>query len=656
MTDTVVSADPMSDPLRAGRDALERHAWDEAFGLLTRADRESTLGGDDLEALAVAAFFAGHGDDVVELKERAFKAHADAGNDVRAAYTALDVARDYAMHRKASIAGAWMRRGERLLEGQPESYVHGYLALVRSGAARESGEVDAAIAFAEEATAIAERTGDGDLRGWALTALGTLRIGSGAATEGLALLEEASIAAVNGELSPFSTGVVCCTMIAACRDLTDYQRASEWIEATDRYCQRQSVAGFPGVCRIHRAEMVALTGAWERAEQELRQATAELARFNATPPMADGYYALGEVRRLQGDLAGAEEALREAHALGRSPQPALALIRLAEGKVKAAVAAINAAVDDEVSDRWARARLLPAQAEISIAGGDIAPARTAIDELERIVSGYRAPALQASLHGARARVLLGEGDPGAAARELRSGIRLWREVGSPYEVARARALLAAALRALDDEDDADLELKAARDEFERLGAQPDAAAAARDLQAAADRRGGPMQIQRTFMFTDVVGSTQLAELLGDDAWEHLLQWHDDTIRALVGKGHGEVVNSTGDGFFAAFDNAVDAIACASSIQQALAEHRRSTGFAIPVRIGLHSATANRRGADYSGVAVNVAARVMGVAQGGEIVASAETLAEAPDVATLSPREVELRGVSGVTRIATVRWS
>ena len=164
------------------------------------------------------------------------------------------------------------------------------------------------------------------------SALGALKIITGATSDGLGLMEEATIAAVNGELSPFVTGVTYCSMIAACRDLTDYTRASEWTEATERWCERQSVSGFPGICRVHRAEVMALGGSWERAEAELRQATTELAAYNAVPPMADGYYALGELQLRMGDLEMAEQSLREAHGLGRTPQPALARIAARPGQ------------------------------------------------------------------------------------------------------------------------------------------------------------------------------------------------------------------------------------------------------------------------------------------------------------------------------------
>ena len=436
------------DPLVLGRDALVRHSWPEAFEQLSLADRGGQLSGPDLEALALSAFFAARADVEVDAKERAFKAYEAEGNELRAAYLALDIAREYGYRGKPSIASAWTRRAERIIGADGQTYAHGYLALVRSEVAAWTGDTETALALAERAVEISDRAADADLKAHAQTNLGALKIASGSTFDGFALMEEASIAAVNGELSPFTTGMTTCRMIGACRDLTDYRRASEWIEATEKYCERQSLTGFPGICRIHRAEVTAVGGGWERAEQELQQATAELEGYNATPPQADGFYAIGDIRRLRGDLEGAEAALREAHARGRSPQPALALIRLAEGKVKAAAAAINAAVAEETFDQWARARLLPAQVEIAIAAGDLARARAAVDELAGIVVGYPSPALEAGRKVALGRVLVAEGDAAGAARELRAAIKGWREVGAPYELARARAILSRALRAV----------------------------------------------------------------------------------------------------------------------------------------------------------------------------------------------------------------
>jgi class 3 adenylate cyclase len=644
-----------SDLLRDAREALGRPAWQEAFDLFSRADREGALTGPDLESLAEAAYFTAHADLSIDARERAFKAHQSAGDMTRAAFLATILAREYGFKGKPSISSAWQRRAERLLEGQQETHAHGYLALVRADVAQRAGEVEAALELANQAVQIGTRLGNADLQAFALALLGQLKIATGATEDGLALMDEATIAAVNGELSPFTTGITYCTMIATCRDLADYRRAGEWTEAAERWCERQSVSGFPGVCRIHRAEVVALSGAWDRAEEELRRATKELGDYHAIPPMADGLYAIGEIRLRMGDLAGAEEALREAHALGRIPQPALALLRLAEGKVRVAASAIFSALRAETWDQLARVRLLPAQVEIAIAAGDPGLARQAAEELGRLVETYDSPALLAGKHESWGRVLLAEGDAVAAAAELRTAIGRWREVGAPYEVARAQTVLAAALRTLNDDEAADLELQAARDEFVRLGAGLDAANAVKALQVAAERRAGPVQIRKTFMFTDIVGSTNLAEALGNEAWERLLQWHDDALRALFARNGGEVVNSTGDGFFVAFDSARKGVDCAVAIQRALSEHRRTGGFAPPVRIGLHAAEANRRGDDYSGMAVHVAARVAALAGGGEIVATEGTLAEAGDVTASEPREASLKGVTAPVKVASVRW-
>ncbi len=127
--------------------------------------------------------------------------------------------------------------------------------------------------LAEEAVEISARVANADLQASAMSNLGGLKIRTGATADGFALMEEASIAAVNGELSPITTGITCCSMIAACRDLTDYRRATEWTEATEAWCKRESVSGFPGICRVHRAEVVAVSGAWDRAELELQRAT-----------------------------------------------------------------------------------------------------------------------------------------------------------------------------------------------------------------------------------------------------------------------------------------------------------------------------------------------------------------------------------------------
>jgi class 3 adenylate cyclase len=643
-----------AEAVARARAALERHAWTEAFDAFGQADAPGALSGDDLEAYAVSAFFVARAKQGVEIKERAFRAHAADGNSARAAVVAIDIGREYWYMGRQSIAAGWLRRAERLLEAEPRGYAHGWLALAKGESARAEGDIDAALAFAEEAVAIGGRNTDHDLEAAAMTSLGGMKIATGATSAGIQMIEDAAFSAANGELSPLMTGVTYCSMIAACRDLTDYRRASEWTDAAEQWCTRQSVSGFPGVCRVHRAEVTALTGAWDRAAKELEQATIELAAYNAVPPMADGYYAIGEIRLRMGDLDGAEAALRSAHGLGRTPEPALALIRLARGAKREASAAIDAAVA-ATWDRVSLGRLLPAQVEIALANGDVGRARTAVEALAELADDAASPAMRGVLAATRGRVLLAEGDAAGARRELDTAVERWRDVGAPYEVARARLVLADALVALGDETTADLERQSAHDEFERLGARLDLAAAERAIAVANARRAAPEQVRMTFMFTDIVASTQLAEAVGDAAWSDLLRWHDDALRARIRDHRGTVVNTTGDGFFVAFGSAAPAVACAVAIQQTLVEHRRSSGFALSVRIGLHSAVANRQGDDYSGVGIHVAARVAALAEGGEILATEATLSEAGAATTDAPRTVSVKGVSEPLSVASVAW-
>jgi class 3 adenylate cyclase len=246
---------------------------------------------------------------------------------------------------------------------------------------------------------------------------------------------------------------------------------------------------------------------------------------------------------------------------------------------------------------------------------------------------------------------------------LRRALSLWREVSVPYEAARARRSLAEAYRVEGDEDSALLELRAARGTFEELGAVPDERQAAELLQEWSGGERSPAATQhavsaaKTFMFTDIVKSTQLVEAVGDDAWGDLLRWHDGTLRSLFARHSGQEVNHAGDGFFVAFDHPDHALACAVEIQRTLRQHRRSSGFAPQVRIGVHAAQATRGGGGYRGRGVHEAARIGSLAGGGEILVSSATLAEARSrFQTSEAQTVELRGVSEPVEVTAVDWS
>ena len=639
--------------LERGREAIRRHAWADAFELLRAADAEQALDPADLEELAEAAWWTAQLDECIASRERAFAAYAESGNARSAASVAMALAKDYFAKGASSIGSAWVKRAERLLADEPECVELGWLHRLRSVIALEgANDYEAALAEARAARGLAERCTDADLLAVAIHDEGRALIMSGAVDEGLALIDEATAPATAGELTPFNTAVIYCNTITACKELADYRRAGDWSDAAKRWCERQAIAGFPGMCRVYRASIMNLRGAWPEAELEALRACEELPAFNRGYAAA-AFYELGEIRFRAGDLAASEDAFKQAHELGRDPQPGLALLRLAQGNVDGAWRCIRQAVEGEPAELH-RARLLPAFVEVTLRSGEIDSASEASDELEAIAARYGTEALQATAAAARAKVALARGDAAAAGREARQALRLWQATEAPYEAAQARLLLADAHAAAGDAEDAILELDAAAATFARLGAS-------RDLQAANERlsrlasSAGATRATQTFMFTDVVGSTNLVEAIGDEAWTNLVAWHDKTLRSLFQEHHGEEVDHAGDGFFIAFAASADAVACAVAIQRTLAEHRRTHGFAPQVRIGLHAAEATKHGDSFKGRGVHEAARVGGLAGGNEIVATPATVSPDTRVATSEPRLVELKGIDQPVEVVSIHW-
>jgi class 3 adenylate cyclase len=647
--------------LDAGREAISRHAWSEAFELLSGADAENGLSAEDLGGLAEAAWWTGRLDACIAARERAHSLHMESGARGRAAKVAMDLAKDYYAKGASSVASGWVKRAERLLEQEDEGVEHGYLARLHGVIAFEGmGDFDRALEGADRALEIATSFSDRDLQAIAIHDRGRALVAKGEVEEGLPLLDESAVAALSGELSPIATGVVYCNMITICEEVGDYRRAGQWNDAAKRWCERQAIAGFPGMCRVHRAEIMRLRGAWPEAEVEARRACEELREFNLDAA-AEAFYEVGEVRLRVGDLEAAEQAFRQAHELGREPQPGLAQLRAAEGNLDSALASIRRALEDETRELH-RARLLPAQVELGIAAGELEEARSAGAELNAIATRYGSAALQAQAACAQGRVLLATGDASEAVRSLRQGLRIWRELDVPYEAARARVQLASAYRTEGDEESSVMELRAAQAAFEQLGATPEERATRKLLAEWVGAEGGAAtasrkEVVKAFMFTDIVRSTELVAAIGDEAWGDLVRWHDRTLRSLFDRHHGQEIDRAGDGFFVAFDDPQGAVACAVGVQRTLANHRRTSGFAPQVRIGIHRSAATQVGMGYGGRGVHEAARIAALASGSEILVTASTISASPSrFATTQPHSVTLKGLSEPVDVVAIDWS
>jgi class 3 adenylate cyclase len=638
------------DSIDAAREAVSRGAWREAYGVFSGLDA-ATLTPEDLESFGDAAWWTGKLDEAIKQRELAFARFSAAGDKLSAARLALTLSWDYEGRAAFAVSQGWFATAQRLLEGREESVEHGRVILTQAlGAMMAEGDLPKAIGLFDETFELGGRIGDRSIQMLALSGKARALILTGDVERGLALHDEASAAAVGGELKPFATGLVYCLTISSCQDVGDFRRAAEWTEAANRWCDQADVSGFPGTCRLHRAEIMRLRGDWPAAEQQAVAACEELRDFDRFIT-AGGFYEIGEIRRRRGDFAGAEEAYGTANEWGRTPHPGLGLLRLAEGKLESALAGIKHALE-EVEAPLLRLRALPALVEVAIANGDLRIARAAADEIEQIVDAYkigdrRTPAFDATSHVARGRILIAEKDWEGAARCLRRARDEWQRVGAPYETAQTRVLLGTAIRRSGDEHGAAVELEGALAAFERLGAKLDEARAKELL--------GRLETRRTFLFTDIVDSTKLLETLGDDKWRKLLARHDALVREQIVESGGEIVKKTGDGFFASFENPKAAIEAAIRIQRALGDEI----VAPDVRIGAHTGEAFRTdaggGSDYGGQGVHLAARIGAAAGAGQILASRETVDGIGGVRLSEPREETLKGFATPVELVSVDW-
>ena len=460
------------DPLEHGRDCYGRRAWGDAYQALLCADQAAALQPDDLDRLATAAFLTGRDDEFQRLQERLHRLHADADDVARAARCAFWLALISLLRVERPVSECLDARGQRLVDDH-DCAERGYLCFAVAEQQLREGHADAAAATASQAAAIGESFREADLMAAARHVQGRALIDQGDVVAGLKRLDETMLAVVAGELSPIMTGLMYCSVIDTCRQVYALGRAREWTSAFSRVCDQQpEMVAFSWSCLVHRAEIMQLQGEWPDALTEAcRLVSARSARSESRPappfinkPRSTGCAA--SLRRRKTPITPRANC-------GCEPQPGLALLRLAQGRTDAACAAIRR-LTSATSDRLRRARLLPAYLEIMLASEmwkkPAAPATSCGTGHAFDTDGLRAVVAQAD--GA---IALVEGHAHAALDPLRCAFEQWQRLEAPYEAARVRVLIGHACRALGDEEAAALEHKAARSEFERLGAQPELA-------------------------------------------------------------------------------------------------------------------------------------------------------------------------------------
>lgn len=465
-----------ADTLNRGRDAFRRRAWADACALLTAADQDAPLEPEDLERLATAAYLKGDDTASADTWARAHKAFLTRGAVPRAARCAFWLASGLTRQGERTRASAWIARARDLLDQAPDECVEqGYLLLPLALQRLFGGDAAGAYEMFCRAAEIADQFDDRDLIALARHSRGRVLIRMGDIADGTRLLDEAMIAIDAADVSPLVIGDVYCSVIEGCLEILDFRRAQEWTAALTRWCESQpDLVPYRGQCLVRRAEILHMHGAWPEALEAAKQACERLVQPPAQPGLGAAFYECGEIHRLRGEFTEADEAYRRANRYGRTPQPGLALLRLAQREDEAAATAIDLALD-EARGVETRSRLLPAYVDIMLAAGNVDAARRAADELAAIAEDRNAVVPNAWAAQARGAVLLAEANARAALPVLRQAWSAWQDVDAAYEAARVRVLIGLASRDLGDRDAADMQFDAARWVFQQLGALPDLA-------------------------------------------------------------------------------------------------------------------------------------------------------------------------------------
>lgn len=453
---------------------LEGQSWDEAWTVLD----QPAWGSEEvepawLEARAEAAWWTGQLDECITAREAAYRAWDAAGDARGAGRNATWLFEHHCFRAQPAIGSAWLRRARRAVGEMPDCAEHGHLLIREAQLAHGSGDLALALERAEAATALGRRLRLPDIEAVGLEATGRILIDQGDVAEGMGHLDEAMLFAIEGRLDAYTTGRVFCSMIGACDEVGDLRRAAEWTDAVQAWSDRHPVSLFPGLCRLHQAEVLQWRGDWSAAEAEARRACDELVSLNL-PNAAAGFVQVGEIRRRIGDHDGAEAAFRRAEELNGQAWAGLALLRLAQGRDAEAATSIARALEGAGTSRLARGKLLRTYVQVMVAIGRIDAASAAVEELDAIASSSENPVIDASAATARGHLLLIQGDCAAACGALNEALRLWTELDAPYEVATTRSLMGQACRRNGDQDGAEAAFSAAEEIFQQLGAVSDA--------------------------------------------------------------------------------------------------------------------------------------------------------------------------------------
>jgi DNA-binding CsgD family transcriptional regulator/tetratricopeptide (TPR) repeat protein len=472
-----------------GRDALNRGAWDAARAAFEAACEEAETA-EALEGLGWALFWLDRTEEALEIRERAFRRYREAGDERSAARLAYGLAVDCIDLRGEAPASGWLERARRLLEGMEPGPEHGWLALWEGhfallyrrdvAVAREQGQV---------ALELGRRLGLLDLEMLALALEGLVLVAEGSVHEGMRRLDEATSAALAGEMGALeAVGATCCFLVHACERVRDYDRAAQWGERVQRFSREWGITPALAVCRTQYAAMLIGQGKWAEAEDELQRA---IDRLSTSRPLivADGVEQLAELRRRQGRWDEAEElfAQVESRSLSLLGRGAIAWDR---GDAATAGDLLERFLRRTPPDNWnGRATALELLVRAHLALGQRAGAEDAAAELRVLLERVDTPTIRASARQAEGVLLGAAGRCEEARRHFEDAVDLFLQAQAPWEAGRARLDLARCLSGIDRPGPARQEARSALECFQKLGAAREACSAETVLKDLTEGRG-----------------------------------------------------------------------------------------------------------------------------------------------------------------------
>ncbi len=478
----VPTATQGEDGIAHARRAFERNDWTAALSGFEAADRVAGLAGPDLERAAWCFLNLGRPADAVPYFERAATAHSAAGDSRGTARAALFLSQIHLEGRRLTVARGWQQRAARLLEGVAVCRELAQFEWMSGRIALAEGNHDGALPHAERALQLAREIEDLDLEPVAMIYLGHVCVARGEVRRGLALHDEAAAAVLGSPVAPWFAGLVYCGLVYICQNRGDWPRAAHWTEGFTRWSERSATSIFPEVCRLHRAEVLAIQGDLATAEHELTECRDKL-EISGPWAVGDAERLLGEVLRCRGDLEAAEQACRRAQSLGWDPCPGWAELLLERGDPAGAVRALERAVADPSWPCRQRRRILLAILARALAiAGDPVRARETITAAENVEDGDFTPAQVGALLRSRGEVAAAEGHDEEAIRGLRAAARFWQDLDCPLETAPIRMRLAGLLQASGETEAAAIEIEAAQTLWRKVGATSRAEACATHLE------------------------------------------------------------------------------------------------------------------------------------------------------------------------------